>query len=131
MRGLLAIVVAFTMISCATVGTTTSPKFSDTYTTEEHSDDYTFGWNYVFPFEDNGQYYIIVFYTPDFMALAIVAPINFFVHESEIVDEFLGTWVWSIKYQTDQNNGYEMGVVDTPEEAVEAANDFMDKFIFI
>ena len=62
MRGLLAIVVALTFISCATLGDTTRTHEGLTIEDGEvdHSDDFHFGWNYVFPFEGNDQYYSII-----------------------------------------------------------------------
>lgn len=123
-KTLLTIVVAFTMISCATtMKVNTDPTTVTTIEDQEvdHSDDYTPGWNYLFPFVDS-TYYIMIYLSAELRPLAVVAPINFFVSEEEIVPEHRGTWVWSIKYTTSQNgeeDGEEMGIAPTVEDAVE------------
>ncbi len=132
MRGLLTIVVALTMISCATV--MESPMQQELEQKQEevdHSDDLHFGWNYIFPFENDINYYIIVFLSYELTPLAVVAPIDFYVHPSQIEPSYFGTWVWSIKYRTSFNGNddhYEMGIEATPEDAVDAANIFMAEF---
>jgi len=133
MRGLLAIVVAFTMISCATLGTTTTNQFSDTYATEDHSDDYEYGWNYVFPFEGNNNYWIIMFLGMDLKPIATVAPINFWVSEDEIMPDYIDTWVWTVNYKhsLEDGSGVEMGISPTAEDAVEAVEYFLETFLSI
>lgn len=130
---LLAIVVALTMISCATMGTTTTQPFSDSYATQDHSDDYEFGWNYIFPFENNGDYWILMFLDMGLRPVASVAPINFYVTDDEIEEAFIGSWVWTVNYKTDLDEGFnvEMGISPTAEEAVEAVEYFLETFLSI
>ena len=141
MRGLLAIVVAFTFMSCATVGADFTKTYDDLIAVDsdghefptnedgevDHSDDYGFGWNYLFPFEGNSQYYIISYFGYNLKPLAVVAPINFYMNDSDLTRNLVGTWVWCVIYKTDLNDGFEMGVVADAEAAVEAAEEFMDR----
>ncbi len=130
LRGLLAIVVALTMISCATMGNVSGQKYSETYQIEDHSDDYTYGWNYVFPYE-NSDYYVIMFLGMDLRPIAIVAPVDFFVPEEEITEEYVGMWVWSIKHKTELNEGYDMGIVPNAEEGVAMVEYILETFLTI
>ena len=131
MKFLLAIVVALTFVSCATLGNNNVQKFSDTHQIADHSETYEHGWNYVFPYEEHSSLYIIVYYSHALSPLAVVCPIEFMIHPDKLEASDYGTWIWSVRYKTELNNGFEHGQVATAEEGVNIAEYTMERFLMI